>query len=118
MKSFLEIFLGILTAMGGFVEIGELVFSVNAGVKFRYSLLWVEVLGTIGIIVFSEMSGRISAVTQQPVFSYIRTRAGYGAGLMTLLAAKQASTSPTINGEPPSWVTYSGRIGASMAFCA
>jgi manganese transport protein len=91
MKSFLEIFLGILTAMGGFVEIGELVFSVNAGVKFRYSLLWVEVLGTIGIIVFSEMSGRISAVTQQPVFSYIRERAGYGAGLLTLLAANSVS---------------------------
>ena len=91
MKSFLEIFLGILTAMGGFVEIGELVFSVNAGVKFRYSLLWMEVLGTVGIIVFSEMSGRVAAVTGLSVFSIIRQRAGYGAGLMTLLAANAVS---------------------------
>jgi manganese transport protein len=91
MKSFLEIFLGILTAMGGFVEIGELVFSVNAGVKFRYSLLWMEVLGTVGIIVFSEMSGRVAAVTGQPVFSLIRQRNGYGAGLLTLIAANAVS---------------------------
>ena len=33
MKKILEIFLSILTAMGGFVEIGELVFSVNAGLE-------------------------------------------------------------------------------------
>ena len=77
--------------MGGFVEIGELVFRVNAGVKFRYSLLWVEVFGTIGIIVFCEMSGRVAAVTGQPVFSFIRQRAGYGAGLTDLLAANAVS---------------------------
>jgi len=41
MKNILEVFLGILTAMGGFVEIGELVFTVNAGVKFGYKLLWI-----------------------------------------------------------------------------
>jgi manganese transport protein len=77
--------------MGGFVEIGELIFSVNAGVKFRYNLLWIEVLGTVGIIVFSEMSGRVAAVTGQPVFSLIRQRDGYGAGLLTLIAANAVS---------------------------
>jgi Mn2+/Fe2+ NRAMP family transporter len=86
-KKFLEIFLGILTAMGGFVEIGELVFSVDAGAKFGYSLLWVVALGTVGIITYGEMSGRIAAVTQQPVFFLIRQRAGYAAGLGTLGAA-------------------------------
>ena len=91
MSKYLEIFLGILTAMGGFVEIGELLFTVNAGVKFGYSLLWMIVVGTIGIIVFCEMSGRIAAVTSQPVFYFIRQRAGYGAGLLTLLAANLAS---------------------------
>jgi manganese transport protein len=86
-KKFLEIFLGILTAMGGFVEIGELVFSVNAGAKFGYSLLWVVALGTVGIIVYGEMAGRIAAVAEQPVFFLIRQRAGYAAGLGTLIAA-------------------------------
>ncbi|PYS73473.1 MAG: hypothetical protein DMF69_04690, partial [Acidobacteria bacterium] len=87
MKKLLEIFLSILTAMGGFVEIGELVFAVNAGAKFRYSLLWVVLLGTIGIMVYGEMSGRIAAQTQQPVFYLIRERVGYAAGLGTLIAA-------------------------------
>src|SRR5215218_1692105 len=77
--------------MGGFVEIGELLFSVNGGAKFGYSLLWVVLLGTIGVITYGEMSGRIAAVTGQPVFFLIRQRAGYAAGLGTLLAANAVS---------------------------
>jgi Mn2+/Fe2+ NRAMP family transporter len=84
---FLEIFLGILTAVGGFVEIGELLFSINAGAKFHYQLLWVVVLGTIGIIVYGEMAGRIAAVTRRPVFEVIRETLGPRLGLITLVAA-------------------------------
>ncbi|MDQ3746988.1 MAG: divalent metal cation transporter, partial [Acidobacteriota bacterium] len=87
MKKWVEIFLGILTAMGGFVEVGELVFSVNAGARFRFSLLWVVALGTVGIIAYCEMAGRIAAVREQPVFNLIRERAGFNAGLVTLVAA-------------------------------
>jgi len=83
----LELFLGILTAMGGFVEIGELTFSINGGVHFGYSLLWILALGTIGIIVYCEMAGRVAAVRHQPVFDLIRERVGFGAGLVTLIAA-------------------------------
>jgi Mn2+/Fe2+ NRAMP family transporter len=90
-KKILEIFLSILTAMGGFVEIGELVFSMDAGARFGYSLLWVVLLGTIGIIVYGEMAGRIAAVTEQPVFYVIRERAGFTAGLGTLVAANLVS---------------------------
>jgi manganese transport protein len=84
---FLEIFLGILTALGGFVEIGELLFSMNAGAKFHFSLLWVIVLGTVGIIVYGEMAGRIAAVARAPVFDVIRDRTGPRLGLATLVAA-------------------------------
>jgi manganese transport protein len=87
MTNVLELFLGILTAMGGFVEIGELTFAVNAGAKFGYSLLWVVALGTLGIIVYGEMAGRVAAVRGQPVFNVIRERVGFDAGLITLLAA-------------------------------
>ena len=87
MKKILEIFLGILTAMGGFVEIGELVFTLNAGAKFRFSLLWVVLVATIGIITYGEISGRVAAVAQVPVFFVIRERLGYAAGLGTLIAA-------------------------------
>jgi manganese transport protein len=87
MGKFGEIFLGILSAMGGFVEIGELTFSVNAGVRFDYRLLWVTALGTLGIMVYCEMAGRIAAVRQRPVFSLIRERTGYRSALATLIAA-------------------------------
>ena len=87
MGQFAEIFLGILTAMGGFVEIGELTFTLNAGVRFDYQLLWVTLLGTVGIMVYCEMAGRIAAVKHRPVFSLIRERAGVNAALLTLVAA-------------------------------
>ena len=82
-----EVFLGILTAMGGFVEIGELTFTLNGGRRFEYALLWVVLLGTVGIMVYCEMAGRIAAVKHQAVFSLIRERDGFSAGLLTLVAA-------------------------------
>jgi Mn2+/Fe2+ NRAMP family transporter len=87
MAQFAEIFLGILTAMGGFVEIGELMFTLNGGTRFGYQLLWVNLLGTIGIMVYCEMAGRVAAVKRRAVFSLIRERTGFGAGLLTLVAA-------------------------------
>jgi Mn2+/Fe2+ NRAMP family transporter len=86
MSRALELFLGVLTAVGGFVELGQLTFAVNAGSTFRFDLLWVVALGTTGIIVYCEMAGRIAAVRRQPVFRLIRERAGLTAGLLTLLA--------------------------------
>ncbi len=91
MNKFLELFLGILTAMGGFVEIGELTFAINTGSKFHYQLLWLVLVGTVGIIVYCEMAGRIAAVRQQPVFNLIRERTGFKAGLLTLVAANLVS---------------------------
>lgn len=87
MNKWLEIFLGILTAMGGFVEIGELVFTVNAGAKFGHHLLWVVLLGTVGIIVYGEMAGRIAAVSTKPVFLVMRERLGYSTAFVCLVAA-------------------------------
>jgi manganese transport protein len=82
-----ELFLGILTAMGGFVEIGELTFTLNAGQHFGYALLWVVPLGTLGIMVYCEMAGRIAAVRKRAVFSLVRERAGFTSALVTLIAA-------------------------------
>lgn len=112
MKKFVELFLGILTAMGGFVEVGELVFSINAGAKFGYSLLWVLALGTVGIIAYCEMAGRIAAVKGQPVFNLVRERAGLDAGLVTLAAATGVSVltcTAEIGGIALVWQLLSGR---------
>ena len=83
----LELTLGIMTAVGGFVDISELVFAAKAGSKFGYALIWVFALSTIGIIVFSEMCGRVAATAKQPVFSLMRHRLGLKLGLATLAAS-------------------------------
>jgi Mn2+/Fe2+ NRAMP family transporter len=90
-KKVLSIFLGVLTAIGGFVDIGDLVFNTQAGATFGFQLLWVVVVGVVGIIVYSEMCGRVSAVAQRPVFDLVRERTGFGAGLTTLVASEVVS---------------------------
>jgi manganese transport protein len=83
----LELTLGVMTAVGGFVDISELVFAAKAGSTFGYALIWVFAFSTIGIITFSEMSGRVAAVAKQPVFNLMRHRLGLKLGLITLAAS-------------------------------
>jgi len=83
----LELTLGIMTAVGGFVDISELVFAAKAGSTFGYALIWVFAFSTIGIIVFSEISGRVAATAKQPVFNLMRHRLGLKLGLITLAAS-------------------------------
>ena len=83
----LELTLGIMTAVGGFVDISELVFAARAGSQFGYALIWVFAFSTIGIIVFSEMSGRVALAAKQPVFNLMRHRLGLKLGLVTLAAS-------------------------------
>ena len=79
-KNVLAVALGILSAIGGFVDIGDLVFNTQAGATFGYQLMWVVVVGVVGIIVYSEMCGRVAAVSKRPVFDLVRERVGFGAG--------------------------------------
>ena len=87
-KNVLAVALGIFSAIGGFVDIGDLVFNTQAGATFGFQLLWVVVVGVVGIIVYSEMCGRVSAVSGRPVFDLVRERTGFGAGLATLVASE------------------------------
>jgi Mn2+/Fe2+ NRAMP family transporter len=86
-KRFLEIFLGILTAFGGFVDIGDLVANAETGARFGVSLAWVVVVGIIGIVLFAEMSGRVAAISHRPVFDVVRERLGVRVALVNLCAS-------------------------------
>ena len=88
LKNVLAVALGIMSAIGGFVDIGDLVFNTQAGATFGFQLLWVVVIGVAGIVVYSEMCGRVAAVAKRPVFDLIRERTGFGAGLATLIASQ------------------------------
>jgi manganese transport protein len=87
MSAILEVTLGILTAVGGFIDIGELVFSTQAGAKFGYGLLWAVVIGAIMIAIYAEMSGRVATVTQKAAFVLIKEKFGFTIGLGTLIAS-------------------------------
>ena len=87
MKKVLQVTLGILTAIGGFVDIGDLVANAEAGARFRMNLAWVVLVGVIGIVVYAEMAGRVAAVSQRPVFELVRERLGPQAGLVNLVAS-------------------------------
>lgn len=84
MKRLFAVALGILTAIGGFVDIGDLVTNALVGARFGLSLVWVVVVGVVGICVFAEMSGRVAAVSGRATFDLVRERLGPGAGLLNL----------------------------------
>jgi Mn2+/Fe2+ NRAMP family transporter len=83
----LQVTLGILTAIGGFVDIGDLVANALVGARFGMSLAWVVVVGVIGICLFAEMSGRVAAVTGRAVFDLVRERLGPRTALLNLAAS-------------------------------
>jgi manganese transport protein len=87
MSRLFAVALGILTAIGGFVDIGDLVTNAVVGSRFGLSLAWVVVVGVVGICVFAQMSGRVAAVSGRATFEIIRERLGPGAGLANLAAS-------------------------------
>jgi Mn2+/Fe2+ NRAMP family transporter len=86
-KKLLGLALGVLTAIGGFVDVGDLVTSSLTGARFGLSLAWAIVLGVVGICVFAEMSGRVAAITHRAAFDLVRERLGPRVGLANLVAS-------------------------------
>lgn len=87
MKKVLGLALGVLTAIGGFLDIGDLVTDAVVGSRFGLSLGWVVVVGVVGICIFAQMSGRVAAVSGRATFELIRERLGPRAGLANLGAS-------------------------------
>ena len=87
MQKLFAVALGILTAIGGFVDIGDLVTNAQVGARFGLSLGWVVIGGIIGICVFAEMSGRVAAVSGRATFDIVRERLGPRMGWANLFAS-------------------------------
>jgi manganese transport protein len=86
-KGLLQIALGVIAAIGGFVDIGDLVFNSQAGASVGTAALWATPVGVLGIIVFAEMSGRIVAVSKKPNFMLVKERYGPRLSTFTLVAS-------------------------------
>ncbi len=87
MKRLFAVALGVLTAIGGFLDIGDLVTNAVVGSRFGWSLAWVVVVGVVGICVFAQMAGRVAAVSGRATFELIRERLGPRMGLANLAAS-------------------------------
>lgn len=77
MKKLLEISLGIVTSVGGFLEIGSIATAAQAGAAFGYKLMWAIALGGLCVIFLVEQSGRLAAVSGHTIPGAIRERFGY-----------------------------------------
>ncbi|HEY2904513.1 MAG TPA: divalent metal cation transporter [Vicinamibacterales bacterium] len=86
MKKFASIGLGILTSVGGYLEVGSMGTALQAGAAFRYSLLWTIALGTICVAFLCEMTGRLAAVSHHTVVSAMRERFGLSFQIWPLAA--------------------------------
>ncbi|TIO48404.1 MAG: divalent metal cation transporter [Mesorhizobium sp.] len=85
MKKLLEISLGVVTSVGGFLEVGSMATAAQAGAMFGFQLIWAIVLGTISITFLVEMAGRFAAVSHHTIADGIRERFGFTAFIWPLL---------------------------------
>ncbi|TPL87288.1 divalent metal cation transporter [Mesorhizobium sp. B2-3-12] len=86
MKKLVEISLGVVTSVGGFLEVGSMATAAQAGATFGFQLIWAVVLGTICIIFLVEMAGRFAAVSHHTICDGIRERFGFNVFVWPLLA--------------------------------
>jgi Mn2+/Fe2+ NRAMP family transporter len=86
-KRIFGVTLGILTAVGGFMDIGDIVANSATGARYGMSLAWAVLLGIGGIVVYAEMAGRVAAVSGRPTFDLVRERLGPRMALANLAAS-------------------------------
>lgn len=86
MKGPLKVVLGVVTSIGGFVEVGSLSTAAQAGAQFRFALLWALVMATLCLIALVEMSGRLAAVSGHTLVAAVRERFGWSFQVVPLSA--------------------------------
>ena len=86
-KKILGVTLGILTAIGGFVDIGDIVANSATGARFGMSLAWAVVARRRRHHRVRRDGGPRRRVTQRATFDLVRERLGARAGLVNLGAS-------------------------------
>jgi Mn2+/Fe2+ NRAMP family transporter len=91
-KQWLQIALGIVTATGGFVDVGAVATAGEAGATFGLGLIWALLVATLAIMLLVEMSGRLTAVSQKTYADAIRERFGFKFYLLPLTSELLANS--------------------------
>src|SRR6185295_10154161 len=76
MSALVDLVLGVVTSIGGFVEAGSISTAAQAGSEFHYQLLWAIAAATIILAMLVEMSGRLAAISKQSLAAAVRERFG------------------------------------------
>jgi Mn2+/Fe2+ NRAMP family transporter len=71
-----DLILGVVTSIGGFVEVGSISTAAQAGSEFGFQLLWAIAAATIMVAMLAEMSGRLAAVSRRSIAAAVRERFG------------------------------------------
>ena len=76
MKKWGEVTLGVVTSIGGFLEVGSITTASQGGAEFGYQLAWVLLLGIVSLAFLMEMTGRLAAVSRRTYVDLLRERFG------------------------------------------
>jgi Mn2+/Fe2+ NRAMP family transporter len=77
LRKIFNLALGVITSIGGFVEVGSISTSAQAGAEFGFSLLWAIAAATLFLAALAEMAGRVAAVSKRSMAAAVRERFGF-----------------------------------------
>jgi Mn2+/Fe2+ NRAMP family transporter len=86
MRAIVDLILGIVTSIGGFVEVGSISTAAQAGSEFGFQLLWAIAAATLMLALLVEMSGRLAAVSRRSLAAAVRERFGIHFQIVPLTA--------------------------------
>jgi Mn2+/Fe2+ NRAMP family transporter len=75
-SAIVDLVLGIVTSIGGFVEVGSISTSAQAGSEFGFQLLWAILVAALMLAMLNEMSGRFATISRRSLVSAVRERFG------------------------------------------
>jgi Mn2+/Fe2+ NRAMP family transporter len=86
MSVLVDLVLGVITSIGGFVEAGSISTAAQAGSEFGFQLLWAIAGATLMLSMLAEMSGRLAAVSRRSLAAAVRERFGIHFQMVPLVA--------------------------------
>jgi len=85
-SAIVDLVLGVVTSIGGFVEVGSISTSAQAGAEFGLQLLWAVLVAALMLAMLMEMSGRCAAISRRSFVAAVRERFGIHYQFVPLVA--------------------------------
>jgi Mn2+/Fe2+ NRAMP family transporter len=85
-SAIVDLVLGIVTSIGGFVEVGSISTSAQAGSEFGFALLWAIAVAAVMLAMLNEMCGRFAAIGRRSLAAAVRERFGIDFQIFPLVA--------------------------------